>query len=384
MYNHEKKQRLITFRIMRKIKKFLAFLSPALLDYYEWIFADASENQIRVIKNNDNKFSSYSQLKKHQKKLKKFVAMLLLALLFLLIGLVVGPTLFPTQIESELYIPNGKGDILLGNISRNQATIIFKTLDSANANKPLATKAYAEVFDDESYTNLVRRTPEDDYAVTHIIPIDSLQEGNIYYIRIIAKDGAIPGNTKTISSWGDGKDPIKFYTTGELIPACALAKENRIDSADADNEKKNIPVYVQSSGDVQNLENMDVENLNAEESLRISNVLNENYLQPKNKVQTIISWNTDVPATTVIIYGEGNSKEKKEIVISEEMQTKHAVVLTTLRAGATYYFNVKSLDKNGNVALSEQHSLRTPKPESTITEKIVESFMSIFRQVNPN
>ena len=374
----------------RKIKKILSYLPAFLSEYFEWLFSDASENQIRIAKSKNNKFRSYTQLKKHQKKLKIFVAGFFLALLFLLIGLVVGPTLFPKQIESELYIPNGRGDILLGNISKNQVTVIFKTLDSANANKPLATKAFVEVFDDENYTRLVRRTTEDDYAITHIIPLDSLQEGNIYYIRITAKDDSTPSHTKVVSSWGDGNDPIKVYTTGELIPTCAISKEEQHAAAErssdalAEKNEKTAAPAAESVSDVQNIDNAkDVQQLD-DSTLRISSVMNENYLQPKNKVQTIISWNTNNPATAVLVYGEGNSKEKKEVVISEQMQTKHAAILTTLKAGTTYYFDVKSVDEKGNIAVSEEYSLRTPRPQSTITEKIAESFKAIFRQIKPN
>lgn len=374
----------------RRIKKILSYLPAFLSEYFEWIFSDASENQIRIAKSKKNKFRSYTQLKKHQKKLKIFVAGFFLALFFLWIGLVVGPTLFPKQIETELYIPNGRGDILLGNVSKNQATVIFKTLDSANGNKPLATKAFVEVFDDKDYTKLVRRSAEDDYAITHIIPVDSLQEGNIYYIRITAKDAANPAHMKNVSFWGDGKDPIRVYTTGELIPSCAVPKEtpyvaavNDNDVSTGKNEKTAVQITTSidsttNAGNAKDLQQSD------DSVLHISNVMNENYLQPKNKVQTIISWNTNIPATTVLIYSEGNSKEKKEIIINDQLQTKHAAILTTLKAGTTYYFNVKSVDENGGVAISEEYSLRTPKPQSTVTEKIFESFKSIFRQVKPN
>jgi hypothetical protein len=371
----------------RKIKKILSYLPSSILDYFEWIFSDAAENHIRVTKLKKNKFHSYTQLKKHQKRIKLLAVGFFLAIFFLLIGLVFGPILFPPQIESELYIPNGKGDILLGNISKNQATVVFKTLDSANDNNPLATRAYVEVFSDENFLNLVRRSTIDDYAITHIIPLDALQENNIYYIRITATDATSQNHTKSVSFWGDGKDPIKFYTTGELIPNCALDNasqelallRNRNNELAEKNERNAAPI-AQSLEDI----NGDDADRSADSVLYILNVMNENYLQPKNKVQTIISWNTNRPATSVLIYGEGNSKEKKEVVIEEKMQTRHAAVLTTLKSATTYYFQTKSMDKDGNIAISQEYSLRTPKPQSSVIDQIATSFKTIFQQIKPN
>lgn len=373
----------------RTIRKVLAHLPIFILEYFEWLFSDAAENQLRISKSRDNRFRSFTQLKKYQMKLKIFLALFFLALFFLLTGLVIGPIFFPRQAETELYIPNGRGDILLGNISKNQATVIFKTLDGANGNKPLATSATVEVFDDSNYSKLVRRSVEDDYAVTHIIPIDSLQEGNIYYLRITAKDASTPGRTKSVSAWGDGNDQLKFYTTGELIPTCATAREVQYtasagsDKSLAARDEKNSAPAVKTEAVA--MDNGDSEGAGQADDLvfQIGNVTNENYLQPKNKVQTIISWDTNIPATTVLIYSEGNSKEKKEIILNEKLTTRHAAVLTTLKAGMTYYFSAKSVDAKGGVATSKEHSLRTPRPQSTVAEKIVESIRSIFQQIKP-
>lgn len=369
---------------MKKIiKKILPHLPRVFTEYYEFLFSDPSENQLRVVKAKENKFKSYTELKKHQRRLKRFFIGTFLSLFFLLAGLVLQPILFPKQPESEIYIPNGRGDILLGNTSKNQTTVIFKTLDGANDNKPLATKAIVEAYRDQQYTKLERRTTEDDYAVTHIIPVDTLQEGKLYYIRIITRDAAVPEHTKIISSWGDGTDPITVFTSGELVANCANTGNIQNSNSTANVNESN-KVTIASSG--LNSAAQDSENdktLGGDSALQISSINNENYLQPKNKVQTIISWNTNNPATSVLIYSEGNSKEEKEIAIDREMQTKHAVVLTTFKAGTIYYFKVKSVDRNGNSAISQQYSLKTPKPQTTFAEKIVESFDSILRQIKP-
>lgn len=349
-------------------------------DYIEWIFSDASENQIRIAKLKKDTFSSFTQLKKHQKRARRIVALFFLVLFSLLVGLLVGPTLFPQSIDPEVYIPNGKGDILVGNISKNQVTVFFETLDGANNNKPLAATATVEIYEDKAMTKLVRRVNEDHYAVAHIIAVDGLQENNIYYIRIIAKDSSEIPHISTISVWGEN-EPIQFYTTGDLIPVCAVQNETREELeniAEIEKAEKNIVETLPES----NLDNRESDVQMS--ALHILNVQNENHLQPQNKVQTIISWNTNIPATTEIVYGEGSSGERKELISNNEKSIKHAVVLTTLKTGTTYYFKTRSIDKDGAVAISDEYSLRTPKPKETIVEKISENFKGLLKQIKPN
>lgn len=354
----------------RGLKKILGYLPGCVQEFFEMIFASAAENHIKIVKSGQQKFRSYTQLKRHQKNIRRSVTVFFLAVLSLVAGMVVGPIFFPQPAESEVYIPNGKGDILVSSVSRNQATVIFKTLDSANGNMPLATKSIVEFYEDQNYTDLARRTNEDDYAVTHIVPVDSLQEGKIYYIRIIAKDASTPVHSKDVASWGEGNDPIKVYTTGELIPSCA--KE--------DVKKEELAVKVNETGSSQ--DSYDNQQSNAL-PLKIDNVQNENHLQPKNKIQTIISWTTNLPASTMITYGEERSGEKRQLKISDELLTKHAAILTTLKAGSTYYFNVESKDKDGNVAISEEYSLRTPRAQENVVQKISNNFKGIFLQIKP-
>lgn len=345
-------------------------------EYSNWVFCDAATNQIRISKSRKKKFTSYTQLKKYQKRLKLDGIMFLLVVVSLFVGLFLGPNIFPKKIQSELYIPNGRGDILLANISKNQVTVVFKTLDSADNNKPLATKAFVEFFSDENYSNMVRRSVVDDYAVTHIIPVDSLQENKAYYIRLTAQDSSEPMHISKVTSWGDGNDPIKVYTSGEIIPICENSIENiqKKDFKEIETGDTGIisAPFAESSNDF-------VGEKFSDKTFGIFDVMNENHLQPKNKVQTIISWNTNKPSTTVLIYGEKKSNDKKEIVISDEMRMRHAAVLTSLKAGTTYYFSVKSISDDGVAVVSEEYSLRTPNPQSTVLDKIAESFKSLFK-----
>jgi hypothetical protein len=196
-----------------------------------------------------------------------------------------------------------------------------------------------------------------------------LQENHLYYIRIIATDAATPVHSKAVSFWGDGNDPIKVYTTGELAQNCVTPTDG----------KKNVPTQsIVSDGNVVTTKPVD----NA--SLQISDVQNENYLQPDNKVQTIISWITNLPASTVITVGEEKSGEKRQLTISDQEIIKHAAILTTLKTSTTYYFTVRSVDSHGNVVDSEEYSLRTPRAQENVVQKITDNFKQLLHQIKPN
>jgi len=360
-----------------KIKRIADNFLEKFSEHFKMIFFSAAENHIMMSHKNTKKFRSYTELKAHQRKIRKNVFWTFLLLVFLFIGIIIGTAIFPRTIKTEVYIPNGKGDILLGNVSKNQATVIFKTLDAENAYKPLATKAFVEVYSDESHAKLVQKTDVDDYAVTHMIPITGLAEGEKYYIKISVSDSANFENAKTISDWGDENESISVLTSGEATVASTTQNKN---ISVGTNILKNAVPATGESGAVL------VNNGNTQQSgsLEILSVQNENYLQPGNKVQTIISWKTNIPATTALLYREGNSGSNQELNVSDQKQIKHAAVLTTLKTGTAYYFKVESKDDKGNAVVSDEYSLRTPQQKKTTLQQMIDNFKSIFSKAGSN
>ena len=349
-----------------KIKRIANNFFERFSEHFKMIFFSAAENHIMMSHKNQKKFQSYTQLKAHQRKIRRNVFWIFLLLVFLLVGIVIGPAIFPRTLKTEVYIPNGKGDVLFGNVSKDQATVIFKTLDAINEYKPLATKAFVEVYTDKAHEKLLERTDADDYAVTHMIPVTGLTEGKNYYIRISASDSADFTNAKTISDWGDVNEPISVLAIGETTNACITQNQNKI--------QNNTNISQNAVPGTTTL----VNNGNKSGSLEILSVQNENYLQPGNKVQTIISWKTNVPATTVLLYREGNSGEEKELNVNDQKQIKHAAVLTTLKVSTAYYFKVKSKDEKGNEVVSQEYSLRTPQPKETTVQQMIDNFKALF------
>jgi hypothetical protein len=229
-----------------------------------------------------------------------------------------------------------------------------------------------EAFEDSDYTKLRTKTDADQFAVTHIVPVNGLVEGKTYYIRITASDSAVVPSMETLTSWGDGSDPIKLYATGEISQqACSNIQQGN-------NPAVVAPPVVSKSNEVTN------EQVQAQkEGLQIQDVQNENHIFAQTKVQTIVSWITNIPATTVLLYREEKSNQQNELLVSNNKNIKHAAILTTLKPNTTYYFKAKSLDDKGNEIVSDEYSLRTPQPNTTIIQKIGISFNSLISGIKP-
>lgn len=111
---------------------------------------------------------------------------------------------------------------------------------------------------------------------------------------------------------------------------------------------------------------------------KIDQVKTDSALAQNDKVQTIISWTTDEPSTTAIIYQEGKTGEEKEVKINNSLTNSHVAVITTFKSGVVYYFKVKSVDQSGNEAVSNDFALLTPKKKENIIQIIIGNFQDIF------
>jgi chitodextrinase len=100
-------------------------------------------------------------------------------------------------------------------------------------------------------------------------------------------------------------------------------------------------------------------------NVRISTALIPNQSQ---KAQTIISWETDKPATSRVFFAEGLATELNQSTTLQDALVKdHIIVTTALSPGSAYTLKVQSGDSGGNVTDSDRYSILTPKlPESVL------------------
>lgn len=115
----------------------------------------------------------------------------------------------------------------------------------------------------------------------------------------------------------------------------------------------------------------------------ITNVTNESTLFPggESRIQTIISWNTDEPASCLMTYQEGVAGGTESYTIEKEQisySTNHVEVVVDFAPATVYQFYVTCADEVGNDVQSENFVLFTPIQEKNIIDLILENFQSTF------
>ena len=115
----------------------------------------------------------------------------------------------------------------------------------------------------------------------------------------------------------------------------------------------------------------------------ITNVTNESTLFPgsESRVQTIVEWVTDEPASCEMTYQEGVAGGVDPYTIKKEKveyNTKHVEVIVDFAPGTVYQFYLDCGDEAGNSVKSENFVLFTPIQEKNIIDLILENFQSTF------
>jgi hypothetical protein len=115
----------------------------------------------------------------------------------------------------------------------------------------------------------------------------------------------------------------------------------------------------------------------------ITNVTNESTLFPGSeaRIQTIIEWDTDEPASCLMTYQEGVAGGTDPYTIEKEQieyNTSHVEVVVDFAPATVYQFYLTCTDEAGNFTQSENFVLFTPIQEKNIIDLIIENFESTF------
>ncbi len=114
----------------------------------------------------------------------------------------------------------------------------------------------------------------------------------------------------------------------------------------------------------------------------VSKVKNESTLYPgaDNKVQTIVSWETDELAICQFFYHQGLIAPDKveELPIEKDYAQKHTQVTTNLLPSTVYKFWVTCYDDVENKARSSDFIILTPSREQSIIDIILKNFEGTF------
>jgi hypothetical protein len=99
------------------------------------------------------------------------------------------------------------------------------------------------------------------------------------------------------------------------------------------------------------------------------------YVEQSDKIQTVISWMTNEPATSRILYQEGVHGGDAELSESTELNDnytkKHIVLINNFKPGTVYSFKVESVDSGGNKVVSKANTFMTAKKKESIIQIIL-------------
>ena len=96
--------------------------------------------------------------------------------------------------------------------------------------------------------------------------------------------------------------------------------------------------------------------------------------------QLVISWETDEPSTSQVLYGEGAGGDGYPFSTQtdSEMRYKHVVVVSNLSPSKVYHFKIISKDSAANTGESGSVTAITPKSTDTVIESVLGSLSRIF------
>lgn len=104
-----------------------------------------------------------------------------------------------------------------------------------------------------------------------------------------------------------------------------------------------------------------------------------------DRVQTIVSWQTDEPSTSIVYYEEGSGGVSGELDNKQEdleLIRNHVVILGALKPGTVYRFTVSSTDDVGNTSKLPIRTIITPKKTESIVDVIFKNFDETFNFIN--
>ncbi|MBU1245419.1 MAG: hypothetical protein KKB27_00250, partial [Nanoarchaeota archaeon] len=192
----------------------------------------------------------------------------------------------------------------------------------------LPTKTKIKILDSKTGEEIIQEDPS--YLKNHTITIKDLKLGTSYSLQIFTEDEK--GNTSFSSI-------LPFSTSISLKP----------------------PVISQ---------------------VRINAALIPGKIE---RVQTIISWQTDKPATSRIFYEQGISS-KQELVLSvplnSDLVLDHIVIITVFKPGQIYRFRIESADGFNNTSYSQDFTILTPRSRESIIDLIIQNFEQTFGFLN--
>ena len=118
---------------------------------------------------------------------------------------------------------------------------------------------------------------------------------------------------------------------------------------------------------------------------KISNFKVDGALVPgrTDRIQTIVTWITDEPATSIVEYQEGAGSVTdgfaNKTEVTDSFVQNHVVILANLKPGTIYQFRITSVDQAGNKTSFGPRTIITPQKGESIFDVIFKNFEDTFK-----
>lgn len=119
----------------------------------------------------------------------------------------------------------------------------------------------------------------------------------------------------------------------------------------------------------------------------ISNFKVDNALVPgrTDRIQTVVGWQTDEPANSVVYYQEGAGTPGDTAELANKVESldnytaNHIMILASLKPGAIYRLKVISTDEGGNAKVFGPRTIITPRQTESVLDIIFKNFEDTFK-----
>ncbi len=327
-------------------------------------------------------------------------------------------------IESSLpsLLPPTISDISVSEVAETEAKISWKTNIKGSSLVGLATKGEYREEADKPYP--VEQSGQEEAVKEHSVVVTGLTPNTLYHYQVRSKTlvGTLgksldrtfttkAGKIKPFISGTTNSSFIVSWTTD--APATSIVEYKDVVTG-AVNKKDTAAMVTKHEMLIENLPQgatyeVRVSGVNADDNVLsaepvkvvikrdvsmpvISNFKAESFVVPgrTDRIQTVVSWLTDEPATSIVDYSEGSLQDVNDLTSRYEdtknLSLNHTVALLNLKPKTVYTMLITSVDKFGNKAKLGPRTLITPQEAQSILDVILGNFNDTFKfikNINP-